>query len=100
MASLSASSTSRYDVDVSDKEPKASPAVAVLRRPNAATHHNIRLFLVAYRILNAVTIKTFFQPDEYFQSLEPAWQMSFGPSSGAWITWVSPHFQKLNKKPG
>ena len=50
---------------------------------------NIFLFLSAFRILNALSIKTFFQPDEYFQSLEPAWQIAFGPDSGAWITWVS-----------
>ena len=49
---------------------------------------NILLFLIAFRILNALSIKTFFQPDEYFQSLEPAWQIAFGEGSGAWITWV------------
>ncbi|KAI9683158.1 MAG: glycosylphosphatidylinositol anchor biosynthesis [Trizodia sp. TS-e1964] len=43
--------------------------------------------LVAFRLFNALTIKTFFQPDEYFQSLEPAWQLAFGEESGAWITW-------------
>lgn len=51
--------------------------------------HTILLYLIAFRLLNALTIRTFFQPDEYFQSLEPAWQMSFGADSGAWITWVS-----------
>ncbi len=49
---------------------------------------NVLLFLIAFRILNALSIKTFFQPDEYFQSLEPAWEMAFGIDSGAWITWV------------
>lgn len=44
--------------------------------------------LVILRFVNAITIRTFFQPDEYFQSLEPAWEMAFGASSGAWITWV------------
>ena len=52
------------------------------------TAYNILLFLIAFRVLNALSIKTFFQPDEYFQSLEPAWQMAFGVDSGAWITWV------------
>ena len=46
-------------------------------------------FLLAFRIANALSIKTFFQPDEYFQSLEPAWQLAFGRESGAWISWVS-----------
>lgn len=51
--------------------------------------HQTLLFagLLVFRILNALSIKTFFQPDEYFQSLEPAWQLAFGPTSGAWITW-------------
>jgi len=44
--------------------------------------------LVCFRIINALCVKTFFQPDEYFQSLEPAWRMAFGNQSGAWITWV------------
>lgn len=43
------------------------------------------LTLVSIRILNALTIRTFFQPDEYFQSLEPAWDLVFG---NGWITWV------------
>ena len=49
---------------------------------------SVLYFLLAFRICNALLIRTFFQPDEYFQSLEPAWDIAFGPSSGAWITWV------------
>jgi len=44
--------------------------------------------LTVIRIINAVTICTFFQPDEYYQALEPAWSLAFGENSGAWITWV------------
>ncbi|KAF4551670.1 Alg9-like mannosyltransferase-like protein 1 [Elsinoe fawcettii] len=44
-------------------------------------------FLVAFRLVNALSIRTFFQPDEYYQSLEPAWKIAFGDDSGAWITW-------------
>lgn len=62
------------------------------RAQEASSSRDVLLFLVAYRILNALSIKTFFQPDEYFQSLEPAWDMAFGPGSGAWITWVSLFF--------
>ncbi|KAK7511101.1 Alg9-like mannosyltransferase family-domain-containing protein [Phyllosticta citriasiana] len=62
---------------------------------SAATHVDgdrsqptpVFLLLLALRILNALTTRTFFQPDEYFQALEPAWQMAFGEASGAWITW-------------
>ncbi|KAK4972424.1 glycosylphosphatidylinositol anchor biosynthesis [Elasticomyces elasticus] len=43
--------------------------------------------LLALRLVNALTVQTFFQPDEYFQSLEPAWQIAFGKDAGAWITW-------------
>ena len=61
-------------------------------RPLSDTHRaptqNVLVLLLAFRIVNALTLNTFFQPDEYFQSLEPAWQLAFGPSSGAWITWV------------
>lgn len=63
-----------------------------VRRENDSTiitSRNILLFLIAFRILNALSIKTFFQPDEYFQSLEPAWEWAFGADSGAWITWAS-----------
>jgi phosphatidylinositol glycan class B len=55
--------------------------------PSLAT--NIFLFLVAFRLLNALAVRTFFQPDEFFQSLEPAWQIAFGKGQGAWVTWVS-----------
>ncbi|KAG9841060.1 glycosyltransferase family 22 protein, partial [Aureobasidium melanogenum] len=48
---------------------------------------NVLYFLIAFRVCNALLIRTFFQPDEYFQSLEPAWDIAFDPSSGAWITW-------------
>ncbi|KAF7506351.1 hypothetical protein GJ744_011817 [Endocarpon pusillum] len=54
---------------------------------HSPSQQDILLFLLAFRILNALTIRTFFQPDEYFQSLEPAWQMVFGENCGAWITW-------------
>jgi len=49
---------------------------------------NLLLILIAYRLLNALVVRTFFQPDEYYQSLEPAWWLAFGDDSGAWITWV------------
>lgn len=64
-------------------------------RQSTAISRDILLFLIAFRILNALSIKTFFQPDEYFQSLEPAWQMAFGLNSGPWITWVSQIFPSL-----
>lgn len=59
------------------------------RNHDSTTSRDILLFLIAFRILNALSIKTFFQPDEFFQSLEPAWEWTFGADSGAWITWAS-----------
>lgn len=56
---------------------------------NPTVSQDVLLFLIAFRILNAFSIKTFFQPDEFFQSLEPAWEIAFGAESGAWIAWVS-----------
>ncbi|OQE07604.1 hypothetical protein PENVUL_c013G04430 [Penicillium vulpinum] len=52
---------------------------------------NILLFLIAFRLVNAFVVQTFFQPDEYFQSLEPAWQIAFGQGQGAWLTWEWRH---------
>ncbi|RMZ75742.1 hypothetical protein DV737_g5155, partial [Chaetothyriales sp. CBS 132003] len=48
---------------------------------------DVLLFLIASRILNALVLQTFFQPDEYFQALEPGWNFAFGQGSGAWVTW-------------
>src|SRR4051812_34270928 len=45
--------------------------------------------LLAIRVVNASTLRTFFQPDEFFQALEPAWQLAFGARSNAWIPWVN-----------
>ncbi|KAL8644190.1 MAG: hypothetical protein Q9210_007378, partial [Variospora velana] len=67
--------------------PKGAGRAMLQRAKEAATSQDILLFLIALRILNALSIRTFFQPDEYFQSLEPAWQIAFGADSGAWITW-------------
>jgi hypothetical protein len=42
------------------------------------------------RILIALCTKTFFQPDEYFQALEPAHHFVFGYGRLTW-EWVAPH---------
>ncbi|KAI1331201.1 glycosyltransferase family 22 protein [Xylariaceae sp. FL0255] len=50
------------------------------------------LFAIFFvRLVNSYCVRTFFQPDEYFQALEPAWQMIYGDNSGAWITWEWRH---------
>jgi Alg9-like mannosyltransferase family len=54
----------------------------------AAAPWHVFSLLLSLRIVNSLVVRTFFQPDEYFQSLEPAWRLAFGDDSGAWITWV------------
>ncbi|KAE9366133.1 glycosyltransferase family 22 protein [Stipitochalara longipes BDJ] len=53
--------------------------------------NDVWMMLIVFRFINVLCVATFFQPDEYFQSLEPAWQMAFGSRSGAWITWEWQH---------
>ena len=84
---LHASSGTEGD-EATPTDPESAGSKAVKHVAQIANSLDILLFLIAFRILNALTIQTFFQPDEYFQSLEPAWQMTFGTDSGAWITWV------------
>jgi phosphatidylinositol glycan class B len=78
----------------SQRQKNPSPRKQVQQQPQPKirsywmTGEQVFLLLLAFRILNALTLKTFFQPDEYYQSLEPAWRLAFGEDSGAWITWV------------
>lgn len=65
-------------------EPTAAPDSMRLSRKAA----RIFALLLLFRLANAFLVVTFFQPDEYFQALEPAWAMVFGKQSGAWLTWV------------
>lgn len=41
-------------------------------------------YLIILRIINAFTVNTFFQPDEYFQSLEPAHELAYGYGEVTW----------------
>jgi len=36
------------------------------------------VWIVAYRILNCLLVQTWFEPDEYWQGLEPAHNLAFG----------------------
>lgn len=54
----------------------------------AAQVADVLRLLLAFRFINSLCVRTFFQPDEYFQALEPAWSIAFGENSGAWLTWV------------
>ncbi|THC98116.1 hypothetical protein EYZ11_002404 [Aspergillus tanneri] len=74
----------------------ASPRSRSLRPPSAL---RVFLALVAFRLANALSLRTFFQPDEFFQSLEPAWHVAFGESQGAWITWEWKHHLRSSIHP-
>jgi GPI mannosyltransferase 3 len=54
--------------------------------------------IFAVRFVNSLCVRTFFQPDEYFQVLEPAWQMMYGEDSGAWLTWVRRQYNEHHVK--
>lgn len=66
-----------------------APSCPVQQDVIAARLKDALAVLFAFRLVNAICVQTFFQPDEYFQALEPAWQLVFGEDSGAWMTWVS-----------
>ncbi|KAL9023878.1 MAG: hypothetical protein Q9196_006907, partial [Gyalolechia fulgens] len=86
-ARLQASTAVENDAPQVNVEQNTMRRAMVQRAKEAATAQDILLFLIAFRILNALSIRTFFQPDEYYQSLEPAWEIAFGVNTGAWITW-------------
>lgn len=69
---------------------RAAP-LKIKRRPtppdNAQTillNRRIFVALVCIRVFNALTVQTFFQPDEYYQSLEPAWKVVYGYGETTW----------------
>ncbi|KAK1779230.1 Alg9-like mannosyltransferase family-domain-containing protein [Copromyces sp. CBS 386.78] len=76
-----------------------APPVAVPPVPLTKPHRHVvsaqikdvLTLLLVFRFINAIVLRTFFQPDEYFQALEPAWNMAFGDQSGAWLTWEWQH---------
>ncbi|SPJ76264.1 related to dolichyl-phosphate-mannose-glycolipid alpha-mannosyltransferase [Fusarium torulosum] len=68
----------------------------------ARNQRNRSVFLrdiIVIRLINAWWITTFFQPDEFFQSLEPAWDLAFGSQSGAWLTWEWRHQLRTSLHP-
>ncbi|KAK4146397.1 uncharacterized protein C8A04DRAFT_35097 [Dichotomopilus funicola] len=68
-----------------------SQPVALHAEVAAAQVSDVLSLLLFFRFINALCVRTFFQPDEYFQALEPAWNIAFGEQSGAWMTWEWQH---------
>ncbi|OIW33678.1 hypothetical protein CONLIGDRAFT_610521 [Coniochaeta ligniaria NRRL 30616] len=77
----------------SSRQVPEAGTVAVESTPEQRPHilraqpRDIFAFFLILRFINALCVRTFFQPDEYFQALEPAWSIAFGSDSGAWLTW-------------
>ncbi|KAK3357218.1 glycosyltransferase family 22 protein [Lasiosphaeria hispida] len=76
---------SKPEVPKTPKAHKLHPEVV------AAQAKDILSVLLVLRFVNAISVRTFFQPDEYYQALEPAWSIAFGTDSGAWLTWEWQH---------
>ncbi|KAI1393757.1 glycosyltransferase family 22 protein [Hypoxylon trugodes] len=84
----------------SGKKSNSGASNATITRSSSKTHvaskaaikaQEALAVIFAFRLINALCVRTFFQPDEYFQALEPAWRMAFGGNSGAWLTWEWEH---------
>ncbi|KAK4123929.1 glycosyltransferase family 22 protein [Parathielavia appendiculata] len=77
--------------DTGDADRAESTTSKVHPQVLAAQVEDVLTLLLVFRFINALCVRTFFQPDEYFQALEPAWSIAFGPNSGAWLTWEWQH---------
>lgn len=62
--------------------PKAVPKEP--KHPYQGLKYTVLASVAAFRIANALSTKTFFQPDEYWQSLEPAHRLAYGYG---YLTW-------------
>jgi hypothetical protein len=68
-----------------------APPLKIKRRPTPPNDAQVLLqdkkilfALICIRIFNALTIRTFFQPDEYYQAIEPAWKFVYGYGETTW----------------
>ncbi|KAK1247977.1 hypothetical protein MKX07_000865 [Trichoderma sp. CBMAI-0711] len=68
---------------------RRAPSASLKGKPRLSPVPLRDIFFI--RLVNAWCLATFFQPDEFFQALEPAWRLAFGPDSGAWLTWEWHH---------
>ncbi|EAQ88972.1 hypothetical protein CHGG_05591 [Chaetomium globosum CBS 148.51] len=78
---------SREKEDSTPKFNESNESKQVHAQVAAAQVGDVLSLLLLFRFINALCVRTFFQPDEYFQALEPAWSIAFGTDSGAWMTW-------------
>lgn len=55
-----------------------------IKHPYQGIKYTVLVVIAAFRVANALSTKTFFQPDEYWQSLEPAHRLAYGYG---YLTW-------------
>ena len=87
----------KTEAGLPSSRPKTTPPASKKLHPEviATQIQDVLSALLVFRFINALCVRTFFQPDEYFQALEPAWSIAFGNDSGAWLTWVNTCFPPL-----
>ncbi|KAK6068520.1 alg9-like mannosyltransferase [Seiridium cupressi] len=96
-----AAKKSAVDTAVNAQDPtEDTPSCPIQQDVVAAQVKEALAVLFALRLANALCVRTFFQPDEYFQALEPAWQLVFGVDSGAWMTWEWQYRLRSSLHPG
>ncbi|KAL7750031.1 glycosylphosphatidylinositol anchor biosynthesis [Sorochytrium milnesiophthora] len=83
--SSSSASTSSKAKETTDA-PVAALRNPLSNEPPPATRHAMRILalLIVFRVYNALTIASFYVPDEYYQSLEVAYYAVFGHG---YLTW-------------
>ncbi|KAH6654410.1 GPI mannosyltransferase 3 [Truncatella angustata] len=86
--------------DSKEDQPEDTPSCPIQQDAIAAQVKEALAVLFTFRLVNALCVRTFFQPDEYYQALEPAWQLVFGTDSGAWMTWEWQHRLRSSLHPG
>ena len=71
-----------------DKETKPVTHTSIHRQhtaiPAGLTEQQLYAFIFAFRVINALSIKTYFNPDEYWQCLEVAHYDVFGYGYKTW----------------
>ncbi|ODV63430.1 putative glycosylphosphatidylinositol-alpha 1,2 mannosyltransferase [Ascoidea rubescens DSM 1968] len=84
--SISPLDASEKKVPQDQSKPEVKKAKEIIN--NSLPPPIVLQYLITLRIINAFTINTFFQPDEYFQSLEPAhfFVYGYGELTWEWLT--------------
>ncbi|KAJ1025769.1 hypothetical protein NDA18_004104 [Ustilago nuda] len=77
--------------DGSDTTP--SPGTSIPTTPPSPTVNlrSLFLFFLAFRLINALVTRTFFQPDEHYQTTEIAHRVVFGHGFKSWEWSTNPH---------